>query len=85
MPGTWQTQGHGVPIDLNEGYPFMVDPPRVMSDPDPRYTSLKHRNPVESYETTFSIPKKVFMKCCHRFWGLAGRQSLCSMSRIMAI
>ena len=29
--------------------------------------------------------KKVFVNSCHRFWGLAGRQILCSIKRIMAI
>ncbi len=57
VPGTWQTQGHGVPIYLNKGYPFKVDPPRVMGDPDARYTSFDQRNPVGSYRTTFVLPK----------------------------
>lgn len=57
VPGTWQLQGHGVPIYLNKGYPFKVDPPRVMGEPDPRYTTFRHRNPVGSYRKTFTVPE----------------------------
>lgn len=57
VPGTWQTQGYGVPIYVNKGYPFQTAPPRVMEEPDPRWTSFKLRNPVGSYRTTFELPE----------------------------
>gem|GEM_PF-628320 len=66
VPGTWQTQGFGKPIYLNYGYPFKVDPPRVMGEPDPRYTSFELRNPVGSYRREFQLPpdwagKRIFL------------------------
>ncbi len=56
VPGTWQTQGYGTPVYLNHGYIFKVDPPRVMGEPDTRFTSFKNRNPVGSYRRSFDLP-----------------------------
>ncbi len=56
VPGNWETQGHDVPIYSNWRYPFKCDPPRVTSEPDPRYTSHAHRNPVGSYRMIFELP-----------------------------
>lgn len=66
VPGTWQTQGHGVPIYLNNGYPFYANPPRVTLEPAPEYTAYKLRNPIGSYRREFSAPddwrdKRVFL------------------------
>lgn len=52
VPGTWQMQGHGMPIYRNSVYPqraFMdkIHPPLVP----------KEYNPVGSYRTTFTVPK----------------------------
>ena len=41
---------------LNYGYPFKVDPPQVMGEPDPAYTAFKERNPVGSYVRDFELP-----------------------------
>jgi len=57
VPGNWQTQGHGVPLYVNIRYPFKKDPPRVMGEPPPDYTTFAHRNPVGSYRRTFTVPK----------------------------
>lgn len=51
VPGTWQMQGHGMPIYRNAVYPqeaFMekLHPPLVP----------KEYNPVGSYKTTFTVP-----------------------------
>lgn len=56
VPGTWQTQGYGTPIYLNQGYPFKVDPPRVTGEPDREFTAFALRNPVGSYRTTMELP-----------------------------
>ncbi len=52
VPGTWQMQGHGMPIYRNAVYPqeaFMekLHPPLVP----------KEYNPVGSYKTTFTVPE----------------------------
>ncbi|HSQ75465.1 MAG TPA: glycoside hydrolase family 2 TIM barrel-domain containing protein [Bacteroidota bacterium] len=47
VPGNWQLQGYDIPIYLNTGYPFKVDPPRIPED----------FNPVGSYRRTFAIPE----------------------------
>jgi beta-galactosidase len=56
VPASWETQGHDVAIYSNKRYPFKCDPPRVTSEPDPRYTSRELRNPVGSYRRTFELP-----------------------------
>lgn len=45
VPGTWELQGHGVPIYTDKEYPFPVDPPRISPDD----------NPVGSYRTEFLL------------------------------
>lgn len=66
VPGSWELQGFGTPIYTNVAYPFKVDPPRVTSEPEKYFTSYLERNPVGSYNTTFTIPenwnnKQVFL------------------------
>jgi beta-galactosidase len=50
VPASWQTEGFGTAIYLNEKYPFHpeypVNPPLIPDD----------YNPVGSYRTTFSVP-----------------------------
>ncbi len=66
VPVNWEMQGFGTPIYSNFPYPFKVDPPRIMSEPDKNYTSYLARNPVGSYCRTFNLPenwtnKQVFL------------------------
>lgn len=56
VPSTIERQGYGVPLYTNSVYPFKADPPYVMNEPDPRYTTYKQRNPVGSYIRTFTVP-----------------------------
>lgn len=56
VPSTIERQGYGVPLYLNRGYPFKVNPPFVMDEPDPQYTAYNQRNPVGSYCRTFKVP-----------------------------
>ncbi len=56
VPSNWQLHGYGVPIYVNIKHPFTVAPPRVTGEPDKRFTSYKHRNPVGSYRRSFTVP-----------------------------
>jgi beta-galactosidase len=56
VPSNWEMKGYGVPIYVSSGYPFKIDPPRVMGEPKPEYTAFKQRNPVGSYRRTFELP-----------------------------
>lgn len=56
VPSIVERQGYGVPLYVNVRYPFKVNPPRVMDEPDSRFTSYSQRNPVSSYLKTFSVP-----------------------------
>lgn len=47
VPANWELEGHGIPIYVNEQYPFPRNPPNISHD----------YNPVGSYRTTFIIPK----------------------------
>ena len=55
VPGTWQMQGHDIPIYTNWTYPFKKEPPYVTKEPPRNYWSYDHRNPVGSYVKTFTI------------------------------
>ncbi len=48
VPGNWQLQGYDIPIYLNSGYPFRIDPPRIP----------EAFNPVGSYRREFFLPKE---------------------------
>lgn len=66
VPGNWELQGFGTPIYTNINFPFKLDPPRVMSQPDEHFTSFHNRNPLGSYITRFTLPenwsdKRVFV------------------------
>ena len=56
VPANWQMEGYGTKLYVNIAYPFKVNPPFVMGEPDNKYTSYKDRNPVGSYRRTFKIP-----------------------------
>ena len=43
-------------IYVSAGYPFKIDPPRVMGEPKASYTTYKERNPVGQYRRTFILP-----------------------------
>ncbi|WP_255491120.1 glycoside hydrolase family 2 TIM barrel-domain containing protein [Dysgonomonas sp. 520] len=57
VPSNWEMQGYGTPIYVSAGYPFKIDPPRVMGEPKADYTSFTERNPVGSYRHSFHLPK----------------------------
>lgn len=46
VPANWELHGHGVPIYVNDRYPFPKNPPQVPHDD----------NPVGSYRKAFNIP-----------------------------
>ncbi len=56
VPSNWQLQGYGTPVYANTVYTFKKDPPRVMSEPDKKFTNYKDRNPVGSYRRNFTVP-----------------------------
>ena len=56
VPSTMERQGYGTAIYTNSTYPFKVDPPRVMSEPEKWFTTYKERNPVGSYRREFEVP-----------------------------
>ncbi len=58
VPSTIERQGFGVPLYTNSIYPFKANPPFVMDETDPKYTTFKQRNPVGSYCRTFTVPEE---------------------------
>jgi len=56
VPSNWEVQGYGTPFYRNLGYTIKKDFPHVMSEPDPKYTAFKERNPVGSYRRDFELP-----------------------------
>ncbi len=57
VPGNWELKGHGVPIYVNDRYPFEKNPPFVPHED----------NPVGSYRRPFTIPelwkdRKIFIE-----------------------
>ena len=56
VPANWEINGYGTPIYVSAGYPFKIDPPRVMGEPKADYTTYKERNPVGQYRHTFVLP-----------------------------
>ena len=47
VPGCWELQGFGIPIYVNDRYPFPKNPPFVPED----------NNPVGAYKRSFDIPR----------------------------
>ena len=73
VPCSWQAYGAngkggwGTALYTNVGYPFAVNPPRVMDDPPRHFTNYDARNPVGSYRRDFEVPAswkgdRVFLK-----------------------
>lgn len=58
VPSNWQTQGYDTPVYTNITYPFQNNPPFVMDEPPPHYTTMRDRNPVGSYRKKFTIPEE---------------------------
>lgn len=56
VPANWEVNGYGTPIYVSAGYPFKIDPPRVMGEPKADYTTFKERNPVGQYRRSFMLP-----------------------------
>lgn len=56
VPANWEINGYGTPIYVSAGYPFKIDPPRVMSTPREDYTTFVERNPVGQYRRSFNVP-----------------------------
>lgn len=57
VPANWELNGYGTPIYVSAGFPFKIDPPRVMGTPRETYTTFKERNPVGQYRRTFELPE----------------------------
>lgn len=58
VPSIIERQGYGTPLYVNSTYPFKVNPPFVMDEPNHKYTTFKQRNPVGSFCRTFLIPEE---------------------------
>ncbi|HEY5508102.1 MAG TPA: glycoside hydrolase family 2 TIM barrel-domain containing protein [Paludibacter sp.] len=56
VPANWEVNGYGTPIYVSSGYPFKIDPPRVTSTPNEKYTAFKERNPTGQYRRSFTLP-----------------------------
>jgi len=56
VPANWEVNGFGTPIYVSSGYPFKIDPPRVTSTPNEKYTAFKERNPTGQYRRSFTLP-----------------------------
>ncbi|MHC4842979.1 MAG: beta-galactosidase, LacZ type [Planctomycetota bacterium] len=57
VPSNWQMKGYGVPIYTNVNYPFKFNPPTIINENPPEFTSAELNNPVGSYRREFVIPK----------------------------
>ncbi len=57
VPATWETSGFGTPIYISAGFPFKIDPPRIMTEPDKSWTTYVERNPTGQYIRTFTVPQ----------------------------
>lgn len=57
VPSNWQTKGYGVPIYVNQTYPFARDWPSVTKEPAKDWTAFKNRNEVGSYRHKFNLPE----------------------------
>lgn len=67
VPAVIQLKGYGIPIYVNQAYPFKRDWPRVMGDPPENFTTFKTRNEVGSYRRSFDLPadwdgRRVFIR-----------------------
>ena len=62
VPANWEVNGYGTPIYISAGYPFKIDPPFVMREPKPDWTTYVERNPTGQYRHTFVVPDS--WACC---------------------
>lgn len=62
VPANWEVNGYGTPIYISAGYPFKIDPPYVMREPKPDWTTYVERNPTGQYRRTFVVPDS--WACC---------------------
>ena len=64
VPANWEVntsgQRYGTPIYISAGYPFKIDPPYVMREPKPQWTTYVERNPTGQYRRTFTLPDSWF-------------------------
>ena len=56
VPANWEVNGYGTPIYVSAGFPFKIDPPRVMTEPKHDWTTYAERNPTGQYRRSFHIP-----------------------------
>ena len=56
VPANWEVNGYGTPIYVSAGFPFKIDPPRVMTEPKKEWTTYEERNPTGQYRRTFRVP-----------------------------
>ena len=62
VPANWEVNGYGTPIYISAGYPFKIDPPYVMREPKPDWTTYVECNPTGQYRRTFVVPDS--WACC---------------------
>lgn len=56
VPSNVELQGYGTPIYTNAVYPFKMDAPKVMGEPDDKtWTAYVERNPVSSFRRRFTV------------------------------
>lgn len=56
VPSNWQMKGYGKPIYTNITYPFVKNPPYVMTPAYAGWTNSELPNPVGSYRRNFVVP-----------------------------
>jgi beta-galactosidase len=56
VPSNWQIKGYGRPIYTNITYPFVKNPPYVMTPAYANWTNNEFPNPVGSYRRNFVVP-----------------------------
>jgi beta-galactosidase len=56
VPSNWQVKGYGKPIYTNITYPFVKNPPYVMTPAWAGWTNSELLNPVGSYRRNFEVP-----------------------------
>jgi beta-galactosidase len=56
VPSNWQMKGYGKPIYTNITYPFVKNPPYIMTKAYGGWTNSEIPNPVGSYRRNFNIP-----------------------------
>lgn len=57
VPSNWQMKGYGKPIYTNITYPFVKNPPYIMTPAYDGWTNSEMPNPVGSYRRNFVVPE----------------------------